>query len=173
MGKLYRLAGKLIRLLNLGSCFLLLGMMAYIVIFIIIRGAFHYTLYGTYEIVQYTCLFVVCLALAGNDYIEGNVKVTVITDLIPKKWRVIPESFSLLLTCAMSIAMTYFMYDFFLMKLASNALSLNFLIPIWIFIFVLFISFILLSFSVVIRTLKYFTKYTPEEVIERDSVTEI
>jgi TRAP-type C4-dicarboxylate transport system permease small subunit len=172
MEKLDRFTRKLVRALNYISCFLLLGMMGFIVVYIVCRGLFHYTIFASYEIVQYTCLFVICLALGGNDYQEGNVRVTVLTDAISKRWRVIPELFALLLCCISSVAITYFMFDFTLMKLASNSLSLNLLIPVWIFSMVLFISFILLSFSVIVRTIKYITKYEPRNCAEETKAAE-
>jgi len=171
MEKLDKTAKKIVRSLNFLSCFILMGMMIYLVIFIIIRGAFGYTIFGTYEIVQYSCMLVICLALADNDYQEGNVKVTVLTDLIPKKLRTIPELFALLLSCCICIAFTFFMFSFTIMRFNSNSLSLNFLIPVWIFALVLFVSFIMLSFSVVVRTIKYITKYKPKEIEEPNSMT--
>ena len=170
MEKLDILTKKSVTALNFVSCILLFGVMVFIVLYIVLRGMFGIIIFASYEIVQYICLFVVCCALAGNDYKEGNVKVTVLTDMIPKKWRVIPEAFSLIFSCAICIASTFFLYNFFLSRLAMNTLTLNLKMPIWIFSLVLFISFILLSFSVVVRTLKYFTSYKPKQQADEDTI---
>ena len=163
-------ADKSTKALNFVSCIILLAMMIFIIIYILLRGVFGYIIFASYEIVQYTCLFVVCCALAGNDYKEGNVRITVLTDLIPVRWRVLPDGFALLLSCAASIASTCFMYTLFLTRLEIGSATLNLKMPVSIFAFALFISFILLSFSTVTRTLKYFTKYTREKKPDDDVI---
>lgn len=162
MEKLDYVSRRIVNILNYVSCFLLLGVMVFIVVYIVLRGVFGFTIFGSYEIVQYVCLLVVCCALGGNDYHEGNVKVTVLTDALPKKIRAIPEVFALLLCCVSSVSISCFMYVYITKKLAVNSLTLNLQIPIWIFALILFISFIILSFSVIIRTIKYFVGYSPE-----------
>ena len=170
MEKLDHFARRSVTTLNFVSCVLLFGMMGFVVIYIILRGMFGIIIFASYEIVQYICLFVVCCALAGNDYKGGNVKVTVLVDLISKKWRMIPEAFALFISCAICIGSTVFMYNFFLTKLAANTLSLNLKLPIWVFSLVLFISFVLLSFSVVVRTIQYFAGYTSEKQADEDTI---
>ena len=166
MDRLDLIANRSTRTLNFVSCILLLAMMGFIVVYILLRGVFGYIIFASYEIVQYTCLFVVCCALAGNDYKEGNVRITVLTDLIPEKWRVLPDSFALLLSCAASIATTCFMFVFYIRRLAIGSVTLNLHIPVSIFAFALFVSFILLSFSVVVRTIRYFRRH--ERKTEQD-----
>ena len=159
MEKLDWITKRSVRTLNFISCVILFGMMIFIIAYILLRAVFGYIIMGSYEIVQYSCLFVVCFALAGNDYNEGNVRITILVDAIPAKWRKIPDIFAHILSCAMCITATVYMFQFYLTRLASGSQTYMMKIPIYIFAMALFISFILLSFSVVFRAIKYITKY--------------
>lgn len=168
MQKLDRLVSKVVLGLNFMSSMVLLFMLIFIVIYIVLRAVFSYAIFGTFEIVQLACMTLVACALAGNDYSEGNITVPVLVEMMPKTLRYIVEGFALVLTSALCVCFSVLLYKNMFARIATNAVTSNLELPIWIFTLILFVSFILLSFSALCRTAKHFARYTGKENVEED-----
>jgi TRAP-type C4-dicarboxylate transport system permease small subunit len=155
-----RFISKIVSWLNYLSSIVLLFMMIFVIVYIILRSAFGYSIFGTFEIVQLSCMTLVACALAGNDYREGNITVTVLVDMMPKTVKWIVELFALLLSSGLCIYCSFLMYGNMISRYEAEAVTANLNLPIWVFTLILFISFILLSVSVLFRTVKHIAGFS-------------
>lgn len=171
MNKLDRVALRLVRGLDFVSCMLLLGMLCFIVIYVILRAVFAYSIFGTYELVQYCCLIVVACALAANDYKDGHIKVTVLTEVLGPKARKVMLTISMLLSMAMTSIAIYGLVNYAINKRIANSITQNLEFPVWIFITILCVAFLLLLVSETCRLIFMWNDYKNVAMIEDEADT--
>lgn len=161
MEKIDKRITSAVKALDTISQLILFLLMVFFFIYIVLR-LFGVVIFGTYEIAQYSCMLVVVLALARNDYKAGNIVVTVFSDALPPLGKKIVRTFGMLFTLAVVVFMEYGMITYALTKKVSNALTSSLKIPIWIFIIVIIIGFVLLICSICIRLVQLWNDYVNE-----------
>lgn len=140
------------------SCVCLFLMMAFVVIYVILR-AFGYTLFGTYEIVQLSSLLIVTLSLMNNEYDSGNITIDFLDNFLGRLGKKIIMIFSLFVSAGISTICTYRMWTFFMQKVADASVTANLAIPVWVFLIVMFISMALLTICLVYKLVAQIVGY--------------
>lgn len=165
MKKLDQRFHKAAKVMDLISQGILFALMCFFMIYIILRF-FGYAIYGTVEIAQYSCLFIVVFGLARNDYKGGNIEITVLRDALPKIGQRIMNIGSQLFTLAVCGVSLAGLIKFTLNKYSSGALSAVLEIPVWIMALLVAVGFVILVLSSLFRLIQFCGDYTNEATIE-------
>ena len=136
---------------RIGSIILFLDM-CFIIINIIARSFFNAPFFGSTEIVRYFAMVGGALAIAVNQYDDGNIKVTLVLEMLSAKARdVLAFIAELVLTGGFGL-ITYYLF-MYMMKLQSKGdATLDLKLPTWIFLAILAIGFLLMTLANLMKT---------------------
>lgn len=159
---------KVSKIMSYAAGGLLVGLMAFIVVYILAR-AFGYPIFGTYEIVQLCSMTLVALALAYNEYCDGNITIDTVYVKLKGPGKRCFDIISSLLTMAICGIAAYRMFVFLFDRYASGAYTQNLQIPIWIFVIILAIAFTVLTICTLLKFVAHLIGYQLGEEDAQDS----
>ena len=133
--------------------------MLIVVLNILSRAIFGYTFAGTYELVQYTILLVVSLALSHNEFDNGNIVITFFIERMkPKTANILFIIMYFVGICGVS-AVIYNQFKVILVKYANKAVTGVLLIPHWIIVIVLTLGFCCLLLTIILKLVRFITTH--------------
>lgn len=133
------------------SCIILMIMMIFVVVYVIVRAAFGYAIFGTYEVVQLCSLLVVSLSLLHNEYDSGNITIDFLDNFVGKAGKKFLMLFSLLVSGGISAVCCYRMYDFMIAKIQDASVTANLAIPLWVFLAIMTLAFACLTICILFK----------------------
>ena len=148
---------------------------------IVLRGLFKYSLAGVYEIVQYGLLLLVSMALSHNEFDDGNIVITVILENLKPKTANIFYIAAYIVSVIGVSAIVYNQYKMVFAKYANNATTGVLLIPHWIIVAVLTLGFLCLLLTLVLKLVRLISRHkslpdralTKEERLEQENPADI
>jgi TRAP-type C4-dicarboxylate transport system permease small subunit len=136
----------------------LVGMMAFVVIYIIARLVGH-AIYGTYEIVQLCSLSLVCLVMSYNEYCDGNITIDTFYVKRGDLGKRIFNIFANLLVAVICSLTAYREIIYTIERYVSEAVTPNLKFPIWIFVIILAVTFCILALVSIFKLISYIIGY--------------
>ena len=114
------------------GCAVLSFMLLSVVVNVVGRRLFNFTIGGIIELVQYGMVTVMCLVMYRTTYAGGHVVVSVITDKLPKPVAKGLGIFSLLFAFALIALASYVCFRYVPINRASGLTTDYYHIPYWI-----------------------------------------
>jgi TRAP-type C4-dicarboxylate transport system permease small subunit len=124
-----------------------------IVVNIIMRRAFGMPIYGSTEFVRYISLVAASFALAQNEWIDGNITMSLLHEKLPKKIARRLKAITNTVCAIVFVLISYLLFAQFQDKLAKRDISYELGFPIWIPALILAIGFAILTASIIIKTI--------------------
>ncbi len=153
------------------SVFLVLNMIV-IVANIITRRFFNTPIFGSTEMVSYASLITASLALAQNEWFDGNIEMTIILEMMPKRAEKILHFVDYIICSVAFTFISYLLFQQAANKFASADYSQDLKLPVWIFTAVLAVGFVLLTICMYLKTVVYgYAAVKNEEVTLRPDRT--
>jgi TRAP-type C4-dicarboxylate transport system permease small subunit len=119
---------------------------------IVLRRFFNAPIFGSTEIVRYVSLAAASFALAENEWIDGNVKMTVLLESMSKKAYDLFILIGNVVCSAVFILISYLLILQSISKFAKVDVSTELSLPLWIPAAVLAFGFCVLTLSIVIKS---------------------
>ena len=120
---------------------------------IILRRVFNSPIYGSTEYVQYISLVVGALGLCQNEWFDGNVTMTIVLELLPKKAAEVMRFICGIISSVGFAYVSYLMVNDVFNKFAKNDVTNMLKMPRWIFVAVLAFGIIMLTVSIIVKTI--------------------
>lgn len=153
MDKLLMNANKIWRSETAIACAFMSANVLLIVANVILRRFFNAPIFGATEMVRYLSLVAAGFALAQNEWIDGNITMSLIHEKLSTKAAARLRSIT---NCVVSVAfiiITYLLYVEMGSKFANVDVSYELNFPLWLPALVLAVGFTLLTISVIIKTI--------------------
>lgn len=152
MKKLAESADKVWRITALVASVFILFNMFLILANIVMRRFFNAPIFGSTEIVSYASLITAALALAQNEWFGGNIQMTLVTDLIPRRVsKYIVFIDNVICSCAF-VFITYLLRNAAVKQMIAGDYTQDLKLPLYIFYILLAIGFGLLTVCIIIKT---------------------
>ena len=120
------------RILCYIGCGVLSVMLLAVVVNVVGRRLFNFTIGGIIELVQYGMVTVMCLVMYRTTYAGGHVAVSVVTDKLPKGARLAIGVFALLFAFALIGLSAYVCFQYVPINKASGLTTDYYHIPYWL-----------------------------------------
>lgn len=158
---------------TIAGVFLIFNMVV-IIANIIMRRIMGAPIFGSTEIVSYASLITASLALAQNEWFDGNIRMTIVLDLISRKTSKIIQFVDYIICTIAFVYISYLLVGQAISKFAIADVSIDLKLPLFIFAGCLAFGFILLTVCILIKTLVLgYSVATGEEInFKRPSGTE-
>lgn len=153
MKKLAKVANKTWTVAALVAGVSLTFIMLLIVVNIIARRFFGKPVFGSTEIVRYSSLIGGALALAMNEWFDGNIQMTFLLENIKPKTRLIIELVDYIVCSAAFIYICYLLCTQTVNKYIKMDATTDLHLPIYIFAGILAFGFILLTICLIIKAI--------------------
>jgi TRAP-type C4-dicarboxylate transport system permease small subunit len=121
---------------------------------VLMRAIFNKPIFGTFEGVCYLAMLMALLAMPGNELDDGNVKVTMVTDLLPATLQKIVAIFIDLLVIVGSSVIAVKLVEFAQQKMIDGDYSADLRIPTYIFVACISAGFALIVICTVYKLCK-------------------
>lgn len=135
---------------GIASVFLILNMLI-IIANIIMRRVFNTPILGSTELVSYASLITASLALAQNEWFDGNIRMTLVVESIPHKAAKVLHFVDYIICSVVFVYVSYLLVNQAVNKFIVADVSTDLHMPIFIFSAVLAFGFILLTVSIIIK----------------------
>ena len=123
-----------------------------IIINVILRRFTSVSIVGCNELVRYFMCVAASIALMQNEWVDGNVRVSIILDILKGRAGKALDFACYLLTSVGFILITYFMVEQAVDTFRKGTLTTDLLMPLWIFTGILALCFVLLTVVFWMRT---------------------
>lgn len=133
------------------SVFLVFNMVV-IIANIIMRRILGAPIFGSTEIVSYASLITASLALAQNEWFDGNIRMTIILDMLNKKTSRIIQFVDYIICTVAFVYISYLLVGQAFSKFAVADVSTDLKLPLFIFAGCLALGFILLTACIIVKT---------------------
>ena len=121
--------------------------MTVVVLNVLTRFFFNAPIHGTYELVQYTLLLTVALALAENELTGGNVRVSFLLEKMSPRTENIVNLITTFIVLIASCFVAYTQFGIVSTKYKNHAITGELGIPHWILVLILAVGFLTLTFT--------------------------
>ena len=148
---------KVAKGMNMVAAAGLFFVMMVVVLNILTRALFNYAFAGVYEIVQYSILLIVSMALSYNEFENGNIVISFFIE------KMKPKTANMFFIVMYSIsvvgvsAVVYNQYKVILAKYANKASTGVLFIPHWIIVTVLTLGFLCLLLTIILKLVRFIT----------------
>ena len=112
---------------------------------VILRRLTPYSIIGCTELVRYFMCIAASFALMQNEWVDGNVRVTIILDTLPEKKKKILDLICYIITSIGFIFITFFMCRQAIDALNRGTQTTDLFMPMWIFSSILALGFVFLT----------------------------
>jgi TRAP-type C4-dicarboxylate transport system permease small subunit len=153
LGKLLLNANKIWKAESAIAGILLVFNMLLIVVNIILRRFFNAPIFGTTELVRYMSLCVASLALAENEWLDGNIKMNLLFEIMSQKTRDILILFGNVACSIIFLLISYLLILQAISKFAKVDVSMELGLPLWVPSAVLAFGFCALTISIIIKSM--------------------
>ena len=126
--------------------------MVIIIANIVMRRVLGAPIFGSTEIVSYASLITASLALAQNEWFDGNIRMTIILDMISKRTSRIIQFVDYIICSIAFIFISYLLVGQALDKYAVADVSVELKLPLFVFAGCLAVGFILLTVCIILKT---------------------
>jgi len=148
----------------IAGIFLIFNMVV-IIANILMRRIFGAPIFGSTEIVSYASLITASLALAQNEWFDGNIRMTIILDTISKKTSKIIQFVDYIVCSVAFIYISYLLIGQAQSKFRVADVSTDLELPLYIFAGCLALGFILLTVCIILKTAVIgYGAFTGEEI---------
>jgi TRAP-type C4-dicarboxylate transport system permease small subunit len=143
-----------------------------IVVNIVMRRFFNAPIVGATEIIRYISLIAAGLALAQNEWIDGNITMSLIHEKLKRKNAKRLKAITNSIVAVIFVLITYLLFIQVRDKIVNLDVSYELQIPVWIPALILAVGFTVLTVSIIIKSiLLWFIEVTgAPEVNFRDLV---
>jgi TRAP-type C4-dicarboxylate transport system permease small subunit len=124
----------------------------FVMVNVILRRFFNSPIYGSTEFIRYISLLSASLAIAENEWVEGNAKMSLLLEKLPKKYADTLIFISGAICSAVFILVTYLLFVQAVDKFAKVDITPELNFPVWIPAIVLAIGFCILTVTIIIKT---------------------
>jgi TRAP-type C4-dicarboxylate transport system permease small subunit len=145
LSKLKRLFDFIWSLTSTVSGILLLINIAIIIANILLRRFAGAPIFGSTELVRYCSLSSAALALAQNEWYDGNVKMTLLLEKIGNKASTVIRAAVDAVCLVGFVYVSASLYKQFATRFVDGSVSQDLSIPIWLIALILFVGFVLLT----------------------------
>ena len=122
---------------------------------VILRRFFHMPIFGATEIAKYGIMVAASLSLMTNEWYDGNIEMTLITDKLGNRSRTLLRVIMNSLACVGFIYVSYYMILQAIYKFNTGEASQDLHIPIFIFVIILAFGGMLLAFCNLYKAIMY------------------
>lgn len=112
---------------------------------VILRRLTPYSIIGCTELVRYFMCIAASFALMQNEWLDGNVRVTIILEALSEKKRKILDLVCYIITSTGFIFITFFMCRQAIDALKKGTQTTDLFMPMWIFSTILALGFVFLT----------------------------
>jgi TRAP-type C4-dicarboxylate transport system permease small subunit len=165
MGKLERASGAVFEWMERGSWVLLILTIALAVANILARVLFKTPIFGTFEGVCYMAMIMAVLAMPSVEFTDSNIKVTLITEMIPFKARKVLRLIVNFIITAGCLVVGYRMMGLAAQKIANRETTADLKMPVFIFVYFIMAGFGLIAACSFVRMIINFKKPENQFVI--------
>jgi TRAP-type C4-dicarboxylate transport system permease small subunit len=134
------------------SCFLLVFNMLLIVANIILRRFFNSPIFGSTELVRYLSLCAASFALSDNEWVDGNVNMTLLLEMMSNKTRDIMVFLGNVFCAVSFVLISYLLIIQAISKYTKGDITTELGIPIWIPASILAFGFVVLTLMIAIKS---------------------
>ncbi|MDR1246725.1 MAG: TRAP transporter small permease [Clostridiales Family XIII bacterium] len=152
MNKLLLYANKIWRFEAAAAWVFLFANVLLIVVNIVMRRFFNAPIVGATEIIRYISLVAAGLSLAQNEWIDGNITMSLIHEKLKVKSANRLRAVTNSIVSLIFILITYLLYIQVSDKIVNLDVSYELQIPVWIPALVLAFGFTLLTVSIIIKS---------------------
>ena len=153
MKKLDRITDRLCAVLIRSSAVILVLIMFFVFVNVVLRLTVKKAIFGSTELVRYAALTGAALALAQNEWFDGNIRVTMALDLLPKKAASAVAFIAYALTSCGVGYVSFLLLQQAMKYYRSNTLTSELSMPTGLFVGILSFGFMLLTVIFIIRTI--------------------
>ena len=151
MDKLVKNANKLWKYeTSIAATFLFVNV-CFIIANIIMRRFFNAPIFGSTEMIRYISLVAASFSIAQNEWINGNITMTLIHEKLKAKAAAMLSSITNSVVALIFVVITYLLWTEMMNKFAKDDVSYELQFPMWIPALILAIGFTLLTCSIVIK----------------------
>lgn len=151
--KLAENADKVWRATSSAASVFLLFNMFLILANIIMRRFFKTPIFGSTELVSYASLITASLALAQNEWFEGNIQMTLILDKLPRQISKYVVFVDYLVCSGAFVFITYLLGKSSVKQFSTGDYSQDLKLSIYIFYIILTIGFAILTACIILKTI--------------------
>ena len=137
---------------TIAGVFLIFNMVL-IIANIIMRRIMGAPIFGSTEIVSYASLITASLALAQNEWFDGNVRMTIILDLISKKTSMVIRFIDYIVCSVAFVYISYLLVGQAISKFAIADVSIDLKLPLFVFAGCLALGFIMLTVCIIFKAI--------------------
>jgi len=153
MKKLDRITDKVFSVMTRISSIILSIIMIFVVVNVILRLTTKSPVLGSTELVRYSALIGASLALCQNEWFDGNIRVTMILDILPKKAASAIAFIGYLVMSGGVGMISYFLLQQTLKYMSTGTLTTELSLPTSFFTGFLSFGFFTLMICFIIRTI--------------------
>ncbi len=141
------------RYFALGGAIILFLDLCFVGVNVILRSFFNLPIFGSTEIVRYSSLVGAALAMALNQYNDGNIRVTLIMELVSAKVRdTISFIADIVLACGF-IYITYYLIQYVISLKSTADLTMELSMPTWLFALILCAGFVMMTLGGIVKAI--------------------
>ena len=152
MEKLINRASRAFRVFSNVAMVLLFVNVAIIIANIVMRRFFNAPIYGMTELVRYISLFVASFAIVENEWVDGNVSMTMVVDALHAKARCVTMFVANLATTVAFVVLDYLLIQQMVNKYRDMSMTVELRIRLWIPCAALVVGFVALTVVLALKT---------------------
>ena len=153
MEKLYKICEKFSKYTIIISGLMIFATILLVIVNIVIRRFTPYSIVGSTEIVRYAMCVAAAIALSQNEWIDGNVRVTIILEVLKGKAKLWVDFITYLIASIGFIPITYFMFQQAAEHMRLGTQTTELFMPLWIFSGLLAVGFLFVTVIFWCRTI--------------------
>ena len=123
-----------------------------VIVNVILRRFTSYSILGCTELVRYFMCIAAALALMQNEWVDGNVRVTIILECLKGRARKALDFICYVITSVGFVPITWFMIEQAVDTCKKGTLTTDLFMPMWIFSAILSLGFVFLTIVFWMRT---------------------
>lgn len=152
MDKLKERADTFWRILARVACVFMGAVIILIVVNVVLRRAFNAPIFGSTELICYGVLITSSFALSQNEWVDGNIRMSLIVELLPTDKAKNILWFIVNLACTVGLVISsYLLFHEVGVKYLHGDKSLSLSLPVWFFYLILSIGFLLLTVTFIVK----------------------
>ena len=153
MKKLEEIVRRIAVVLNGIGAFGIFAVMILVVLNVILRKIFNKPIEGTYELVIYGMLTVVCLGLIYNELRDGNISITFFLEKMRPKTANIIRIITTAISTVLMGTITVNQFSMIITKYNNHAFTDVLRLPHWVIVLILTLGFAALTLVLFLKTL--------------------
>ena len=132
MKRIIGISGRIWKVYSTVAIVFMFGSVVIIIANVVMRRFFNAPIFGSTEIIRYLGLSTACFAIVENEWSDGNITLTLLLDMMPKKMREIFMAVGFAVAACALVLLDFLLVRELIKKYVNGDFSSELMFPLWI-----------------------------------------